>query len=196
MKKTIAAFDFDKTITDKDLLIPFSIYMNGKAKTALYILLTLPHAALFGLGKFSRQRVKEYFLSWALKGNDPVKAGNDFVKEIIPKHLKKEALERIEWHRAQNHILILISANLEFIIEPWGKAQSFNHVICTKFIKPYSGKILGKNCWGVEKVKRMIELFGPLDQYELYVYGDGEGDLPLLKAADHPYFRSFSKEGL
>jgi phosphoserine phosphatase len=53
-----------------------------------------------------------------------------------------------------------------------------------------TGKLLGSNCWGIEKVARLQDwLQRPRNTYTLYAYGDSRGDLELLAAADHPYYR-------
>ncbi|MCB1149091.1 MAG: HAD-IB family hydrolase, partial [Chlamydiia bacterium] len=52
-----------------------------------------------------------------------------------------------------------------------------------------TGKLLGANCRGPEKVRRILETFGPKESYLLYAYGDSAGDREMLALADHPFFR-------
>jgi phosphatidylglycerophosphatase C len=57
-----------------------------------------------------------------------------------------------------------------------------------------TGRLLGKNCHGEEKVKRIVERY-PLNEYdEIYAYGDDHSDKPMLKLATHSFFRPFREK--
>lgn len=191
--KTVAAFDLDNTITDRDCLLRFVLFMNGSLKTAWDVLKIIPYLVLFFLGFKSRQEVKEKFLSFTLPGKDIKIWGDKFAKKIAPSFLIPSALERIKWHKNQGHELVLISANLDCFVSPLGSELHFDKIICTKLVYPPTGKIAGLNCYGEEKVKRLIEELGPKENYILYAYGDSNGDKELLNLADYPYFRHFEK---
>lgn len=40
------------------------------------------------------------------------------------------------------------------------------------------------NCYGAEKVHRLLEIFPQRDSYTLVAYGNSDGDIPLLEFAD------------
>jgi phosphoserine phosphatase len=54
-----------------------------------------------------------------------------------------------------------------------------------------TGRLSGRNCYGPEKVERLEEVLGKLDNYLVYAYGDSKGDRELLAVADHGFFRHF-----
>jgi phosphoserine phosphatase len=54
-----------------------------------------------------------------------------------------------------------------------------------------TGKLTGFNCWGAEKVNRLLNALGPKSSFYLYAYGDSEGDQALLNLADQAFFRIF-----
>lgn len=54
-----------------------------------------------------------------------------------------------------------------------------------------TGKYLGANCYGFEKVRRIIEKYNLSEYNEIYAYGDSKGDLPMLQIANRRFFRSF-----
>jgi phosphatidylglycerophosphatase C len=54
-----------------------------------------------------------------------------------------------------------------------------------------TGRLAGLNCWGPEKVRRLIEYAGPKENYLLYAYGDSRGDREMLNLADNPFYREF-----
>jgi hypothetical protein len=49
-----------------------------------------------------------------------------------------------------------------------------------------TGRLLGKNCYGPEKVQRLKTLLGSLEDYVIYTYGDSKGDRELLAIAQYP----------
>ena len=196
--KTVAAFDFDGTLTRKDMLVPFSLFLNGPFYTGYCIFKIIPFIALFLLGIKTRQQVKEKFLSIILypKRAELKEKGAEFASAQIPKALKDEGLAKLKWHKDRGDTTVLISANLDLFIVPFGKAYGFDYIFCSEVELPLTGKLHNKNCYGEEKVRRILSAFGPKENYILYVYGDGEGDMPLLKIADHPFLKSFDREGL
>lgn len=197
-KLVIAAFDFDGTISYFDTLIPYLWNIEGTWETIKNLFLSIPVFLRFKLNKISRQQAKEALLTRFLKGKPfaiAEIAGRNYAHGCLKRLIKKKALERIQWHYEQNHLLVLVSANLEVYLTPWAHEQGFTSVLSSKLDVDHHGKVTGllkgKNCWGEEKVRRLIETFGPKKNYILYAYGDSRGDQELLDLADHAFFRYF-----
>ncbi|MFN4173488.1 MAG: HAD-IB family phosphatase, partial [Parachlamydiaceae bacterium] len=171
--KTVAAFDFDGTLSKKDMLVPFSLFLNGPVFTAYAIFKIIPYLGLFFLGRKSRQQVKEKFLSFILpKSRESLeKKGEAFAHTIIPNMLKEEGLARLKWHKDRGDTTVLISANLDLFIVPIGKNLGFDYIFCSNVARPVTGKLSNINCYGEEKVRRILNAFGPKENYILYVYG-------------------------
>jgi len=194
-RPVIAAFDFDKTITRCDTLLPFLLYTKGvKALWALF--LSLPAFIAFVINRNRRQQAKETVLTHIFAGT-PIatmrELGVRYAKEKLPCYVHADALKRIAWHKSQGHRVILISANLEVYLNSWAKAHQVDDVIASRLQLDDKGCVTGKleegNCWGEEKVKRLLNLVGPRDTFTLYAYGDSHGDAALLATADYPYYR-------
>lgn len=197
-KPTVAAFDFDGTISYCDSLIPFLWTYAGTGKTFKNLALCLPQFLRFLNNKSLRQTAKEHLLEKFLKGNDyelTMQAGQGYADGLLNKLVKPEALERIDWHRSKGHTLALISANLDIYLEPWGKRLGFEHVLASELEidgrNRITGKLKGKNCWGEEKVLKLEKIFGPKENYVLYAYGNSRGDKELLELADYAFYRTF-----
>ena len=47
-----------------------------------------------------------------------------------------------------------------------------------------TGRFLTKNCYGPEKVNRLLEIEPDRKNYFLYAYGDSRGDKEMLECAD------------
>lgn len=199
----IAAFDFDGTITTRDSLLPFLIENFGFFHVGVGSLFILPQLAGFCMGSVSRQTAKEAILQQFLAGMEKDEFSSRcqaYASKVLPGLVKKEALERIKWHRSQGHTLVLVSASVENYLIPWAIQNEFDQVLSSRFKwtpeQTLTGSLDGLNCWGQEKVRRLEEVYGKKVQdgktrYILYAYGDSRGDEALLNYADHPFYRKW-----
>jgi HAD superfamily hydrolase (TIGR01490 family) len=192
----VAAFDFDGTLTRRDTLLPFLLYMFGAARVARHALALSPTLAGYALGLIGNGVAKERVFVRCLAGMDigslRQEAGR-FAELVLPGLLRQEALQRFKWHKQQGHRCVVISASLELYVCPWALATGFDDVIATRLELLEDGRITGKlsgaNCFGIEKVRRLEALLGAREDYILYAYGDSSGDRELLSNADHAYYR-------
>lgn len=195
--RTLAAFDFDGTLTYRDTLIPFLSKVKGPVKLSSDLLMTLPAFLQFFTGQKSRQEVKETLLSRSIGGLDFAecqKIGAGFAAAELEGHLRERALQKLLWHQREGHEVIVISANLNLFLDPWCEKWNLQQMICSRLEEDQgkvSGKLLGLNCWGPEKVRRLLEWAGPKKGFTLFAYGDSRGDRELLNLADYPHFKTF-----
>jgi phosphatidylglycerophosphatase C len=199
-KKVLACFDFDGTITFSDSLLPFILFSHGLVRTFFNMLPLVPAFVQYVLGVKGRQEVKERVLGrffGHLHLDDVESLGREFALKKIPHLTKKDALAAVMNHKQQGHRLILISASIETYLAPWAKLHGFDDVLSSRLFVDslgiVTGKLQGKNCREEEKVRRLQELVGPLDEYEIYAYGDSSGDKELLSIAQHPFYRNFKQ---
>lgn len=195
-KPVIAAFDFDGTITTKDTFLPFLLRAFGTPR----VWLTLASLALPGLlvwiGKSTRDHFKSLLIGKLFPGVSVQyleKTGIQHVAQIAALY-RPTALERIKWHKQQGHRLVMVSASLNFYLEPVAQHLGFEDLLCTEVVSAdgtCTGEMKGENCRAAAKVRRLEALLGPLNQYELYAYGDSEGDAEMLDVSDHPVFMPF-----
>ncbi len=200
-KKVVAAFDFDGTLTKRDILIPFLFRMIGPLKASRALLLTIPALIAFALGKKSRQQVKEKLLEGSIKGLDVASLAilaQSFTEERLPRFIRQEAYERMQWHKAQGHEIAIVSANLAPLLTSFATREGISALISSQLHVDGDGKLTGAleglNCWGAEKPRRLLALFGSKDSFILYAYGDSRGDKELLDLADYSFYRYFPKE--
>jgi phosphatidylglycerophosphatase C len=194
----VAVFDFDHTLTDRDSLLFFLFYIHGRLKTYYHLIHLIPAFGTFLAGCLSRQEVKEkilthFFREWSFE--DLQALGQQYANHRLDYSLKPQAMQRLAWHQAQGHRCILVSASLEFYLKPWALRHGFEAVLASLLeLTPtghLTGKLIGLNCWGPEKIRRLVEYLGPKENYRLYVYGDSRGDRELLEYADYPFYRTF-----
>lgn len=196
---TIAAFDFDGTLTKSDTLIPFLRFSFGTKNTALKLFTLLPKLSLFIIGKITRQEAKELILTKFLKGmpSDQVEElGRKFAEGPLMQFVKPEGLKRFHWHKNEGHTCILVSANLSFYLNHLNSVMGFDHILASKAAidknNCLTGKLEGCNCYGLEKMHRLTELLGPRSRYILYAYGNSQGDKEMLASADKSFYCRFS----
>ncbi|MFR9166064.1 MAG: HAD family hydrolase [Dysgonomonas sp.] len=190
-KKTIAAFDFDGTITTKDTLFDFISFYHGRFRLFTGLIVLSPTLLMYLLKITTNDDAKQKMFSYFFK-NEPA----DHFNEICTKYSQriveitnKEIIEKIKWHRQQSHVVIIISASVRNWIEPWAKSAGIEKVLATEIeVKDntVTGKFSSKNCYGKEKVNRLSAEYPNIKDYTLYAYGDSSGDRELLETADYP----------
>ncbi len=194
----VAVFDFDGTLTKGDTLLPFLRMVVGKGQFWWGMMLLSPILIGYRLKLIPNWRAKKMVLTYFLAGKtekqlQPI--AHRFATQIIPKMLRPEALKRLHWHQQQSHQTLLISASLEIYLLPWAQIAGFKTISGTQ-LEMREGKVtgdfLGKNCYGIEKAKRLKTILGEdLKPYRLYAYGDSHGDRELLAVATYAYYRKF-----
>ena len=193
----VAVFDFDGTLTKRDSLLPFLHMTVGSWKFCWGMLVMSPILMAYALKLIPNWRAKEAVLIYFLKGLTEEKLqrlGQRFAIQKLPQLLRPKALQCLRWHQEQGHKTILVSASLEAYLLPWSDTIGFDRAtgtqleVCNNLI---TGIILGKNCYGPEKVERLRKMLGSLNQYCIYAYGDSRGDRELLAAATFPYYKDF-----
>lgn len=196
MKKGIAFFDFDGTITTKDTLLEFIKFSKGRKRFYWGFLYNAVYLLAYKLKLISNQSAKEKVLQFFFK-NTPVHVFNDqctvFSTEVLPKLIRPKALKELQKLKNENFIVVVVSASPQNWIQPWSSAMKVELIASQLEIKDekITGRILGKNCHGPEKVRRIMEKYVVEDYDEIYAYGDTSGDLPMLKLATQPFYRPF-----
>ena len=193
---TLAIFDFDGTISNKDSFIQFILYTHGEIKAILTMLMLSPWIALHQLGMLPNGKLKEYTLTALYNGLEEEnfkKIAVEFAQNNLPKMIKASALERIAWHKKMGHKVVIVSASPEDYLKYWAGPQGID-VIATKIefkLGRVTGLLDGKNCYGEEKVRRLEEKYNLKDFEFIYAYGDTKGDRALQKIANEFHYRSF-----
>lgn len=199
-KPVVAAFDFDGTLTHRDTLLPFLLYVFGPFRCLVNSVYLLPILAGYAFGfirnDIAKTKVLRRFLAKMDFSELQIYARN-FAELKLPTLLRSDAMERLHWHKQQGHRCILVSASLEIYLRPWASQAGFSDILGSRLetgsdSQRISGNLLGKNCFGPEKLRRLENLLGNRDDYILYAYGDSRGDKELLSAADYPFFRKFT----
>ena len=197
--KILAVFDFDGTITYKDSFLPFILHVVGFKKFYIGLFSLSPRIILYFIKIVSRKSLKEMFISQFflnMSDNDLQLFTKSFIDKKLPKLINPLALQCIMRHEELGHRVIVISANIEDLVGKWCDKVGISEYSCTSLSKKdgnLTGRINGKNCYGKEKVQRLISLVGPLVNFIIYAYGDSKGDKELLEISNQSFYKGFPK---
>lgn len=199
MKRTVAVFDFDGTLTCSDTLLPFMKFALGKSNFIIALLLNFPWLVAYACGIYPNWKAKQRLFSTCFSGwtwERFCKVGERFADSGISS-LRPEMISALEEFLRRNASVYIITASME----PWVKPMLAGYpslVFLTT--RPevvngvLSGKFAGGNCYGPEKKRRLLEVEPCREDYTLYVYGDSRGDRELLEWADYSYWRVWAEK--
>ena len=192
----LVLFDFDGTITRKDSLFEIARFSCPWFIFYCKLFLLLP---IF-LGVKTRivqpQKAKEVFLRAYFGGQseeDFARLCSRFCSEVVPVIVRPSAIVELKKYITAKSEVCIVSASPENWILPWAENYGIR-VVATKleFISgTFEGSILGKNCNGREKVRRIVEAYDLSKFDEIIAYGDSPGDKPMLELAHVTYFKPF-----
>lgn len=197
-KRRIVAFDFDGTITKKDSFIEFIRFAHGDWPFIKGVLKNSIMLAAYALHIYPNWKAKQKLFSYFFKEMPMSEfdvVGEQFINSRACSFFKKPAIDAIEQHKRAGDTIVIISASPENWIIPFAKKHGINYVIGTQLDvdlhNNLTGSFLTKNCYGKEKVTRLLQLFPDRNEYILIAYGDSRGDKELLRFADKAFYREF-----
>lgn len=194
--ETLALFDFDGTISNKDSFVEFMKFTHGTPVFMFRMAMGFLTFAGWKLGLVKSHYTKVKALRGFYRGwsEDRMKeARSRFTKQIIPKILFSNALERIDWHKEQGHRIVVVTASCDAWLGDWVHEMGLE-LLCTEMeLKDgvYTGELSKPNCRGKEKVNRINQHLNLKDYASIYAYGNDHGDKQMLGIATHPHFREF-----
>ena len=194
--QSIAFFDFDGTISNKDSLLEFLKFAVGNYKFYILTFFFIPSLLMFKLNIITNEKAKERMIAFFLKRKKEVdfkKDASNYSLEHLHKILRPKAIEKLRWHKKKNHKIVIVSASIEDWLRPWCEKNGYD-ILATRleFKNRYlTGKFLTRNCYGQEKVNRIKERYNLEDYENVYVYGDSRGDKEMLSIGNKSFFKPF-----
>ena len=191
--RQIVAFDFDGTLTTKDTLIEFIRYACG---TGAFVKGFLRYAHLLVLMKFglypnwkAKQKVFSYFFE-GMKIEEFDGLCQRFAKDN--QHLlRPKGIEAIQQALDKGAEVLIVSASIDNWVQPFFAEVKVLGTQVEVIDGKLSGRFLTKNCYGQEKVNRILALYPNRSEYHLTAYGDSRGDKELLAFADESDYKPF-----
>ena len=193
---SIAFFDFDGTISDKDSMVEFIKFAVGKYRYYYGLLKLSPTLVLYSLSIISNNIAKEKLLSNYFKGwyvEEFERLAEKYSESALNQIIKPSAIEKIKWHQEQGHKVVVVSASIDSWLKKW--CDHYQIELIATQLEFKNGKLTGrfstKNCYGIEKVNRIKTQFDLTKFEQIYAYGDSAGDKEMLAISTHPYYKLF-----
>ncbi|MGD0707198.1 MAG: HAD family hydrolase [Anaerolineaceae bacterium] len=191
--RPVAIFDLDYTLLEGDSERSWNDFLyQQKLVDFLFRERMLAFYAQYEAGVLDLRRYEEFLLRPLTRHPvDEMNRMRDVYLEKVRSMVRPKITERVGWHRAQGHELLLMTASNNFIAEPIARMLDFRNLICTQAeVKngSFTGKVSGDPPFREGKV-RQLKLW--LEQNALtldgsWCYSDSHNDLELLSLASHP----------
>ena len=204
MVEKLAIFDVDFTLTKRETLMEFNLFLIKKnPKLIIHMPRSLGSALFYALKIFDAKKAKESFIAF-IDGIEEIKM-RELVKEFYEKRfvniLYKDAIDTIRKFKEDGYRIYLISASAEFYLNELYNIKEVDKVIGTRF-KCHEGfhrtEIIGENCKGEEKVRRLKEVLEKegieVDFKNSYMFSDSLADLPLFNLVGNPFLINYRKK--
>jgi HAD superfamily hydrolase (TIGR01490 family) len=195
-RRIAAFFDFDETLLEVESgrlgiqwlrdrhLIPFG-----------YILKVLLANFFYQRRLLSDERIVKILLTFYKKKRltDFQKGAENFYRTHLKPHLAPGILMRVQSHKSEGHLLVLISGSVRYMLEPAVRDLEFDHLLCTDLEVGQNGLMTGRPeglvCVDQNKKKLTLKLAEKLglDLEKSYAYGNHHSDLPLLESVGNPH---------
>jgi len=190
----LAVFDFDHTLIKGDSLFHYGLFLFKKRGIRIRRLPRFIWALVGSRKGGSNESLKLSYLNMFIDGikiEDLGRLTGEFVYDVLMGLLRKEGMIKLQWHRAQGHKVVLLSASPDLYLMEMARVLKPIDLICTRLVFGGDGlgaTFLGGNCKGVEKIRRLREVTSKWDvEWGLsFAYADSYSDLPVFEAVGRP----------
>lgn len=186
----LAFFDVDGTLTWIDTFVPYCMLALLYRPRRVFALKPLLKACIdFCGGRIQGQEVKESFLHAFLGGatrTEIERWNRIFYRLVFSQIIRREVFEKLQQHKQTGDRVYLVSASPDIYLKPLARKWRLDGVICTVLEWKddiLTGRIVGRNCQGEEKAKRIKTLFTEKELAGSFAYGNSGGDRQLLELA-------------
>lgn len=196
------AFDFDKTITRADTILPLSRYLCTKLKKRFIFRLIQLYFILFRLKLIESKKFKSAIVRLLLKNSIVSEVENyvfNFFKENADEIFNPEILTIISNEIKAGNKVIIISSNLDPFVRPFSRLLAVTDIFATKVkrIEDIIGDTIeGDNCSGSVKAKILKDYKQKSDYKEVISYGDSSGDYNMLNISDKSFIADYQFNNL
>lgn len=182
-ERTLAIFDFDKTIVAKDSFRIFSLIASKTwPKKAVVSLL----AVIGKVGFISNDRYKRLVLrvAWDRKVEQQKALALQDLYQKLDGIRIAEVAELLQEHLSCNHYVAVLSASPAFYLKPYFQSWVNNVRVFASEYGQCDGKPFFRNMYMTEKLSCAGQLMKELSPDRVIVYTDHISDAPIMKIAD------------
>lgn len=192
--RQLSIFDFDGTLTYRDSFVPFLRFAFGNYRFGLR--LTGSASPHYLYGGMNRDQMKARLIRSFLNGIDVhwfEERAQAYCELYWTRMMRPNGLLAVKGELADGRRVSLCSASPALLLKPFAERLGVELIATELEVADglLTGNIVGRNCRRDEKVNRLRNRFGPLEQCHLRAWGNSEGDTELLAAAQESFYRAF-----
>ena len=193
MSRVGAFFDVDRTIVSCNTGRLFLRDLRSRGEISFFRALR----ALIWMAKYHLSLIDLQWVATRLAGEMAGKLEREFAetcrrwveKDVLPL-VVPGARDKIERHRAEGHVLAILSTSPNYVTEPLAETLGIDEVMSTRFEVDgghFTGRLLGPACVGKGKVHWAEDLVArkQLDLAQSWFYTDSYTDMPMLERVGH-----------
>lgn len=198
----VALFDADGTLYSAAYGRGLMKYVSARGRrlyVAAYVASLLPASVPVKLRlthSESLDRAKLTHMAWLLRGWDEDQARRAFEwvnDEYLLPTRRPEVIERLKWHQAQGHLVLIASATFTPSLLILGERLGVQHLIGSGIeIKNgrYTGRAIPPVIKGADKLERiqahLADIGSAIDWSSSFGYGDSFSDHEFMQLTGHP----------
>lgn len=189
----LALIDFDHTVTSCDSYGRFLRHVATPAQLARARWAIGPWLLGYRAGLVPAARLRTRVTRLAFDGReaDEIAAlATQYARDVLPTLVRPEMLERIGWHRAQGHELVLVSGSLDLYLRPW--CEQYGMALICNRLESREGRLTGRYAGGDRGPHKAADIRARYDlsRYaRIHAYGDSREDRPMLALAHERWYR-------
>ena len=180
-------------MTTKDTLIEFIRYACGTRAFLFGFLWHAPFLVLMKLHLYPNYKAKEKVFSYFFKGMS-LESFDTLCQRFARDNrhlLRPQGIQTLQQAQADGAEVLVVSASIDNWVQPFFPKTNVLGTQVEVKDGHLTGLFLTKNCYGQEKVNRILELYPHRKEYHLTAYGDSRGDKELLAFADESHYKPF-----
>lgn len=192
--RILALFDFDGTITTREMLPDFVRFAVPKWRLRIGGALLTPLVLAYRAGMVSGTTIRTA-ISWVGFRGMPLAdyeaKGVAFARDALPGVLRPDVMARIASHKANGDTVVVVSGAYDVYLKHWCAAHGLDLIASTLEVRDgrLTGRYLGAQNVLAEKARRVRERYGLAAYREVHAHGDTAEDEHLLALAQHRFYR-------
>lgn len=189
--QTLALFDFDGTLCSKDSFTGFIFYALRKRHIVRQGLKILPWIQAYYLNLYPAHAMRPKLYRAMFSDSDAQEVqrlAQEYAQKLM-KSLDPALYRQMQQHQGLGHKVILVSASIDLYLKPVCEMLGIE-LICSETQIDHqrlTGSYQSADCSGLEKKRRILELYPQQPEQLIYAYGNSFEDKEMLELAHYPY---------
>ena len=193
-ERVLALFDFDGTITTREMLPEFVHYAVPKWRLRFGKALLLPMVIGYRLGWVSGESIRSAIAYVGFRGmaeSDYESRAAAFAREVLPGVLRPEVMAQIAAHKVRGDTVVVVSGAYDVYLKHWCMQHGLDLVASTLEVRNgrLTGRYAGAQNVNAEKARRVRERYDLSRFAEIHAHGDTPEDQCLLALAHRKFYR-------